>query len=114
MQFVGKKGISLFIAIVAIACGMGFGSGLLIGRKFPAHTFQRFGDTRYLLDATTGKVCDPFKDPKEDPFARYAIDPNTGKPVDPFAAYGGHAVTPPPGYVLDPPPAPTYPPACGR
>jgi hypothetical protein len=105
MHFLGKKGIVLFAGILAGTCMAGFGSGWLVGRQFPAHRFERFGETKYLLDATTGKVCDPFKDPKEDPFARYAVDPTTGKPVDPFAAYGGHAVTPP---------APAYPPACSK
>jgi hypothetical protein len=65
MQFSGKQGIALFVAIVLGASGLGFGSGLLIGRHFPAHSFQRFGDSRYLLDPTTGKVCDRFKDPNE-------------------------------------------------
>jgi hypothetical protein len=68
MQFEGKKGIALFVAIVAIACGIGFGSGLLVGRQFPAHSFQKFG--QYLLDPTTGHVCDPSKDPKSDLFLK--------------------------------------------
>jgi hypothetical protein len=110
MQFVGKKGISLFVAIVAIACGMGFGSGLLIGRKFPAHTFQRFGDTRYLFDAATGKVCDPFKDPKAstNPFA-HLTDQNgpssAESPADPSSdPYAKYIVKPPSN----------YPPPCGK
>jgi hypothetical protein len=109
MQFEGKKGIALFIAIIAIACGIGFGSGLLLGRRFPAHSFQKFG--QYLLDPTTGHVCDPFKDPKsdqiveairKDKWAQYMVDPTTGKiPSESeisAAAAGG----------------PTYPPACGK
>jgi hypothetical protein len=114
MEFAGKKRTALFVGVILAACGAGFGSGLLLGRQFPSHRFKRFGESRYLLDATTGKVCDPFKDPKEDPYARYIVNPNTGKTADPFAAYGGHAVTPPPGLVLGPPAAPTYPPACGK
>ena len=46
MQFTGSKGITLFVAIVAIACTVGFGSGLLVGRQFPAHHYERFGDNR--------------------------------------------------------------------
>lgn len=65
MQFTGAKGITLFVAIVLLACGVGFGSGLLLGRRFPSRNFQKFGESRFVLDSTTGKVCDPFKDPKE-------------------------------------------------
>jgi hypothetical protein len=61
MQFTGAKGITLFVAIVIIACGIGFGSGLLVGRQFPAHRFERFGNSSYLFDPTNGKVCNPFK-----------------------------------------------------
>ena len=57
MQFIGGKGITLFVAVVLISCGAGFGSGLFVGRQFPAHHFERFGDTSYLLDSATGKVC---------------------------------------------------------
>jgi len=57
MQFIGAKGITLFVAIILIACGTGFGSGLLVGRQFPAHHFERFGNTSYLLDSATGRVC---------------------------------------------------------
>lgn len=40
---------------------VGFGLGLLTGRQFPAHHYEKFGSTSYLLDPTSGKVCDPFK-----------------------------------------------------
>ena len=109
MQFIGKKGIALFVAIVVIACGVGFGSGLLVGRQLPAHRFERFGETRFLLDPTTGKVCDPFKDPNAAPVDLTDLfgpnAPQQGKSApDPFAAYGGHEVKP----------APNYPPPCGK
>ncbi len=58
MQFAGKKGIALFILLVFTAIGIGFGSGLLVGRQFPAHHYERFGNSTYLLDSATGKVCD--------------------------------------------------------
>lgn len=45
----------------------GFGCGVLTGRQFPAHHFERFGESRYLLDSATGKVCDPMRDPKANP-----------------------------------------------
>jgi len=63
MQFVGKKGIAVFVLLVLCLVGIGFGSGLLVGRQFPAHRFERFGETVYLFDPTTGKICNPFKNP---------------------------------------------------
>jgi hypothetical protein len=63
MQFAGKSGIAVFVLLIAGGVAVGFGSGLLVGRQFPAHRFERFGETRFLLDPTTGKVCDPFKNP---------------------------------------------------
>jgi hypothetical protein len=107
MQFKGAKGITLFVAIVVIACGVGFGSGLLVGRQFPAHRFERFGETRFLLDPTTGKVCDPFKDPNATPvdltdlFGPNASPQGKSTP-DPFEKYAVH------------PAQPNYPPPCGK
>jgi hypothetical protein len=53
--------------IVVGGCAAGLGTGFLFGRYYPAHSFQRFGESRYLLDSTTGKICDPFKDPNANP-----------------------------------------------
>jgi hypothetical protein len=61
MQFTGKKGNALFVGLISGACIIGFGSGLLVGRQFPAHHYERFGNSSYLLDPSTGRVCDPFK-----------------------------------------------------
>jgi len=61
MQFTGKKGIALFVVLISGACIVGFGSGLLVGRQFPAHHFERFGNSSYLLDTSSGKICDPLK-----------------------------------------------------
>jgi len=63
MQFTGKTGIAVFVLLVLGAVGLGFGSGLLVGRQFPAHRFERFGESWYVLDTTTGRVCNPLKDP---------------------------------------------------
>jgi hypothetical protein len=98
MQFTGKSGIAVFVLVVLGAVAVGFGSGLLVGRHFPAHSFQKYGETRYLLDPATGKICDPFKDPSEDPWAQFIVDPKTGK--TPAQVSG----------VVQP----TYPPACGK
>ncbi len=67
MQFIGKTGIAVFVLLVLGAAGLGFGSGLLVGRQFPAHRYERFGNSTYLLDSATGKVCDlgSFASPKE-------------------------------------------------
>ena len=35
-----------------------FGSGVLIGRQFPAHHFEQIPQTPYLVDASTGHVCE--------------------------------------------------------
>ena len=67
MQFVGGKDVAVFVLLVSGAVAVGFGSGLLVGRQFPAHYFERFGNSSYLLDSATGKVCDlgPFNGSKE-------------------------------------------------
>ena len=98
VQFTGAKGITLFVGIVVVTCGAGFGSGLLVGRRYPTHSFQKYGETRYLLDPATGRICDPFKDPSEDPWAQFMVDPKTGK--TPAQVSG----------VVQP----IYPPACGK
>jgi hypothetical protein len=68
MQFTGKKGIAAFAGIVAVSCGVGFGSGLLVGRQFPQRHYERMGETHYLLDSATGKVCDLSINPNQ-PFS---------------------------------------------
>lgn len=65
MQFEGKKGFFVFSTLFFGACSLGFGAGVLTGRQFPAHHYERFGNSSYLLDPATGKICNPFKDPNE-------------------------------------------------
>ncbi|HKD83972.1 MAG TPA: hypothetical protein VKB58_04425 [Terriglobales bacterium] len=64
----------LWSGAVAVALGVGF----LSGRQFPAHHYQKFGESRFLLDTATGLVCDPLKqrpiNPK-DPFAIFDPPP---------------------------------------
>lgn len=85
--------------VVVGGCAAGFGSGVLVGRQFPARRFEKYGETRFLLNAATGKICDPFKDPN-----------NSTNPAD---------------HLFDPSYAPkdsngspvvqsSYPPACGK
>jgi hypothetical protein len=57
-----------------------FGSGLLLGREMPAHHFERFGNSHYLFDTATGRVCDAL--------------PNQEESGDPFKALGGHETPP--------------------
>jgi len=96
-------------AIVSLACVVLFGTGLLIGRQFPAHHFERFGASNYLFDASSGHICQAFgtlPDPsnpnlidkaltnpslgdqilsgKTNAAGGHAIDPNAGKPPDGF------------------------------
>lgn len=37
-----------------------FGSGVLVGRQFPAHHFERVPNTPYLFDSSTGHMCHTF------------------------------------------------------
>jgi len=41
----------------AIAAPILFCAGLLVGRQFPAHHYERFGESVYLYDTSTGRVC---------------------------------------------------------
>jgi len=102
MQFVGKKGITIFVVVVSGASAAGFGSGLLVGRQFPAHHFERFGNSSYLLDPSTGKVCNPFKDPK------------SAGTVDLSDIWGSKSATPNPIDDAVKLGQPDYPPACGK
>jgi hypothetical protein len=104
---VNLKSVVLF---VVAGCVVGFSSGLIVGRSHPAHNYQKYGETRFMLDAATGKLCDPFKDPTA---STNLIDqgmsdgnPKTNPPAqpDPFAAYGGHEIKP----------TSNYPSACGK
>ena len=101
MQFTGKTGIAVFVLLVLGAIGLGFGSGLLIGRQLPAHRFERFGESWYVLDSTTGKVCNPLKDPNANPTDLSDLFP-PNKPA-----------TIPDGFQIVKP-ASNYPPACSK
>lgn len=105
MQFEGKKGIADLVILILGATALGFGCGLLVGRQFPSHRFERFGESWYVLDTTTGKACNPFKDPNAptNPFDQ-VLPNNQPSSSDPYAPYGGHEVKP----------APNYPPQCGK
>lgn len=103
----------ILVGVGTLACSIGFGGGLLVGRRFPARQFEKFGNSTYLLDTTTGKVCDPFKDPNEstNPLDQ-AFHPQAEakSQPDPFIAYGGHAVDSN-GFAVV---RPSYPPACSK
>ena len=81
------------LIIGAIVAPILFCSGLLVGRQFPAHHYERFGESAYLYDTATGRVCTITKqiqpppgfvldNPKDatgapDPFAKYIVTPST-------------------------------------
>jgi hypothetical protein len=85
MQFTGKKGIALFVVMIIGACIVGLGSGLIVGRQFPAHHFERFGNSSYLLDTSTGKICDLLKVKVTDISKTSVDDYLASKPSDPPA-----------------------------
>jgi hypothetical protein len=46
--------------LLAVVCVvLAFIGGFALGRHFPVHHYQRFGDTRFVFDTATGKICDP-------------------------------------------------------
>jgi hypothetical protein len=67
----------LFITVGSFGLVAVFGLGILVGRQFPAHHFERFGQSAYLYDVTTGKMCNPLKKSDDDPFAAYATSAPT-------------------------------------
>ena len=71
MQFTEKIGTALFVVIVSGACLIGFGTGLLVGRQFPAHHFEKIPSTPYILDTSTGHVCAVFVEPSTNPYSKY-------------------------------------------
>src|ERR1700722_11225857 len=58
-----KQGYMKNVLAVAFAMVL-FGSGVLVGRNFPAHHFQPLHEgSTYLLDTSTGKVCEEVLQP---------------------------------------------------
>lgn len=51
---------SVWVAAGAVGLLL-FGGGFLIGRQFPAHHYQRFGEGPLLYDTSTGRICTIFK-----------------------------------------------------
>ncbi len=86
----------VLVVVVVGSLGLGFVGGLLTGRQFPAKHYERFGESWYLLDPATGRVCNPLKDPKA---SQNLLDQGLAgaqganpSASDPFAAYGGHEI----------------------
>ncbi len=46
-----------WVAVAGVACLWFFTAGLFIGRAIPKHHFERFGNSPYLFDTSTGYVC---------------------------------------------------------
>ena len=100
MQLSGRTlGLCLIGSVVAVA--VGFGCGFLTGRHFPIRHYEKFGATSYLLDPSTGKVCDPiFKATAPSVYEQQGVAP-------------GSFPAPPPGFTIVPI-KDTYPPSCGE
>jgi hypothetical protein len=78
-------GLKIVWLIVAGGCAVGFGAGFLFGQHHPSHAFQKYGETRFLLDSASGKLCDPFKDPSvASNFLDSTVDPATPKDANGF------------------------------
>jgi hypothetical protein len=45
---------TLFAIAIAIAL---FGAGFLTGREFPRHHYQRWAETSFMFDSSTGNLC---------------------------------------------------------
>ncbi len=56
----------LYISGAAL-CLILFGSGMLVGREFPSHRYEKISTGPYLLDVSTGRVCFVFLDWSVDP-----------------------------------------------
>lgn len=52
----------VWIAGATLSGAILFGAGLLVGRQFPAHHFERLQNSSYLYDSTTGHVCQSVPD----------------------------------------------------
>jgi len=61
-------GAHLKTTLVSLAILLAFIGGFGIGRAFPTHHYQRWGEGPYVFDTTTGRMCDPSPTPKPDPF----------------------------------------------
>jgi hypothetical protein len=71
------------LAILAAMTVLAFSGGLLVGRQYPAHHYERFGASALLLDTSSGRVCDPFL--KSQPSVK-AADPQSSDPWEAAAA----------------------------
>lgn len=63
MQLEGKKATVVWVLLGFCVCAICFGSGLMVGRQFPTHRFEKMANSHYLYDTTTGRVCDFWPSP---------------------------------------------------
>jgi hypothetical protein len=47
----------LVYTVIGFASILLFGAGVLVGRNFPIHNFEKLPNSSYLLDSSTGKIC---------------------------------------------------------
>ena len=89
MQLESSKAIAVCAGVVV--CAACFGSGMLVGRQFPAHHVERFGNTGYLVDVSTGSLCNAFPPVARTPDGFEIVNPN---PVDQAIAGGTNHIPP--------------------
>ncbi len=51
--------------LVTLLCVLVFGAGFLLGRKFPARHYDKYGSGPLLVNSSTGKICNPLKSAQE-------------------------------------------------
>jgi hypothetical protein len=86
------------IISATLVAALSFGICVTVGRQFPVHHYQRFGESNFLFDPATGKMCNPFRNPQVE--ASNTIDWAITGSVD-KNGYPIVKTPPPPGFVLD-------------
>jgi hypothetical protein len=61
--------------LILVACLLVFAFGVVVGREFPAHHYERFGESAFLYDSTTGRMCNPYKSVAKDSMGLQTVPP---------------------------------------
>jgi len=52
-----KYRLRRILPLLAVTAVLAFVCGIAVGRMYPAHHYERFGERGLLLDTSTGKIC---------------------------------------------------------